>query len=111
MVKLVRVRGNSVFYEHTQSRGRKVNGERPSQTWRLLGTLHAPSRPADRCESFLLGQQTVVLTAWHSSCPSRNYPNWWGWCCVFNFCVPMGLRVLHLSDVVVLDRFRNGGAQ
>jgi len=63
VVALVRVRGNSVFYERPKPRKKGQRGAPAKHGARFK--LSAPSRPADRSETFLLGSQTVVLTAWH----------------------------------------------
>lgn len=63
VVALVRVRGNSVFYERPKPRKKGQRGAPAKHGARFK--LSAPSRSADRCETFLLGQQTVALTAWH----------------------------------------------
>ncbi len=63
VVALVRVRGNSVFYERPKPRKKGQRGAPAKHGARFK--LSTPSRSADRNETFLLGQQTVVLTAWH----------------------------------------------
>lgn len=63
VVALVRVRGNSVFYERPKPRKPGQRGAPAKHGARFK--LSAPARPADRSETFLLGQQTVLLTAWH----------------------------------------------
>lgn len=63
VVALVRVRGNSVFYERPKSRKKGQRGAPAKHGAHFK--LSAPPRPADRCETFQLGQQTVMLTAWH----------------------------------------------
>ncbi len=63
VVALVRVRGNSVFYAPPKPHQKGQRGAPAKHGPRFK--LSTPSRPADRSESFVLGQQTVVLTAWH----------------------------------------------
>jgi hypothetical protein len=59
---LVRLRSNSTFYEQPQSHPK---GKRGAPTKHgLKFKLSNPSRPADRNETFMLGQQTVILQAW-----------------------------------------------
>lgn len=63
VVALVRVRGNSVFYEPPQPRKAGQRGAPAKHGARFK--LSSPTRPADRSETFQLGQQRVVLSAWH----------------------------------------------
>jgi len=59
---LVRLRSNMMFYEHAKAHRKGTKGAPAKHGARFK--LSAPTRLPDRCETFLLGQQTVVLQAW-----------------------------------------------
>lgn len=59
---LVRLRSNMVFYEHAKAHRKGTKGAPAKHGAQFK--LSAPSRLPDRCETFLLGQQTVMLQAW-----------------------------------------------
>lgn len=61
VVVLVRVHGNSVFYERLKQRQKGQRGTPAKYGTRFK--LSTPARPGDRSETFRLGQQTVVLSA------------------------------------------------
>jgi hypothetical protein len=58
---LVRLRSNQVIYEHTKPHLKGTEGAPAKHGARFK--LSAPSRLPDRYETFLLGQQTVMLQA------------------------------------------------
>lgn len=60
--RIVRVRGNSVFYERPKPRKEGQRGAPAKHGARFK--LSTSTRPADRIETFQLGQQTVMLSAW-----------------------------------------------
>lgn len=103
MVALVRMRGNSDFSERPKPRQTGQRGTYQTCFHFKLATL---TRPADRIETFLLGQQTVVLTTWHGL-HFKKLPK------LLDLVLP-GCRwdpTLPTPNVVVLDRFRDGSAQ
>jgi hypothetical protein len=59
---LVRLRSNSTFYEPPPPQPEGKKGAPPKHGAKFK--LSTPSRPADRNETFMLGQQTVNLRAW-----------------------------------------------
>ena len=59
---LVRLRSNSTLYGPPPPQPKGKKGPPPKHGAKFK--LSTPSRPADRNETFLLGQQTVVLQAW-----------------------------------------------
>lgn len=59
---LVRLRSNLVFYERPKPHPKGTKGASAKHGPRFK--LSQPSRPADRSESFLLGEQRVQLQAW-----------------------------------------------
>jgi hypothetical protein len=59
---LVRLRSNSTFYEPPPPQPKSKKGAPPKHGAKFK--LSAPSRPADRNETFILGQQTVTIQAW-----------------------------------------------
>jgi hypothetical protein len=59
---LVRLRSNSTFYERPQPYPKGKRGAPAKHGAKFK--LSSPSRPADRSETFMLGQQTVILQAW-----------------------------------------------
>lgn len=63
VVALVRLRGTQVFYERPKAREPGKRGAPAKHGDKFK--LSAPARPADRSETFLLGSQTVALSAWH----------------------------------------------
>ena len=59
---LVRLRSNLVFYEQPAPRLKGTKGTPAKHGPKFK--LSEPSRPPDRSETFLLGEQTVTLQAW-----------------------------------------------
>jgi hypothetical protein len=59
---LVRLRSNNTFYEQPQPQPKGKRGAPAKHGAKFK--LSNPSRSADRNETFLLGQQTVILQAW-----------------------------------------------
>ena len=59
---LVRLRSNLVFYEHPKPHLKGAKGAPAKHGAKFK--LSKPSRPPDRTETFLLGEQTVKLAAW-----------------------------------------------
>lgn len=59
---LVRLRSNSTFYGPPQPQPKGKKGAPPKHGAKFK--LSAPSRTADRNETFVLGKQTVILQAW-----------------------------------------------
>jgi hypothetical protein len=59
---LVRLRSNSIFYEAPPPHAKGKKGAPAKHGAKFK--LSSPSRPADHNETFMLGQQTVVLQAW-----------------------------------------------
>jgi len=59
---LVRLRSNSTFYEQPKPHPKGKRGAPAKHGAKFK--LSSPSRPADRSETFMLGQQTVILQAW-----------------------------------------------
>jgi hypothetical protein len=89
---LVRVRGNSVFYEPPQPRKAGQRGAPAKHGARFK--LSSPTRPADRSETFQLGQQRVVLSAWHGL-HLKKLPELVGLVLRVQFCVRMVRRVIN----------------
>lgn len=64
LIALVRMRHNSTLYEAPLPKPPKTKG--PQRKHGAKFKLAHPTRDPDRTETFILGDLTVVLTAWHS---------------------------------------------
>ena len=108
VVALVRLRSNMVFYGPPKPHPKGSEAHPPNMG--RSSSSPTPSRPPDRTETFLLGEQTVSLQAWQGL-HFKKLPELVGMLLRVEFLAGRWHPALQTSHVAVLDWARNDGAQ